>query len=74
VKLKELDYKTEFYWKGERYTQVVRPKFPRGKFNIVCRPSFGQGEWIDMPGGREVKPVFRIGNSMEQIQGPKQIS
>lgn len=60
MKLRELSYKTEFFWEGVRYTQVIRPKFPLGKFIVVCRPSRDQGKWVDMPANREVKPVLTL--------------
>lgn len=64
MKLKELDYQTEFYWKGTRYRQLIRPKKPKGKFKVTC---FVSGDWggdlIDMPSGREVKPVIKAVNT-----------
>ena len=58
--LKQLLYETDFYWKGVRYTQVIRPKSSKGRFVIVCRPARGQGKWIDMPWDTEVKPVLTL--------------
>lgn len=61
MKLKDIEYKTEFYWKGDRYKQVIRPKAISGKCVIVCRPKNDPcGDWIDMPAGREVKPVIKF--------------
>jgi len=64
MKLKDIDYQTEFYWKGKRYKQLIRPKKPKGKFSVVCclSPTWGE-EWVRMPGGREVKPVIKPVNT-----------
>lgn len=60
MKLKDVPYRYDFYWNGERYKQVLRPKFQRGKFNVVCRLlSDPYSKWVDMPSGRQVKPVVR---------------
>lgn len=60
MKLRDIPYSCEFYWKGERYTQVIRPRVTKGKFTVVCRLSKTfDGDWVDMPGGREIKPVIR---------------
>ncbi len=63
MKLKDIKYETKFIWKHKNYTQVIRPKNPVGAFYVVCRPSRGQGEWIDMPAGRVIKPVVTAGIS-----------
>ena len=58
VRLKDVPYEFDFYWKGDRYRQFVRPKFPEGAFTIVCyKPP--QGLHVDMPSGRNVKPIIR---------------
>ena len=67
MKLKDIDYQTEFYWKGQRYKQVIRPKkqYVKNKaFKIVCclSPTYGE-PWVDMPSGREVKPVIKTVNA-----------
>lgn len=59
--LKHVPYEIDFFWKGTRYTQVIRPKRAKGKFIIVCRPTRTlYGECIDMPAGRKVKPVLNL--------------
>jgi len=57
--LKQVSFEDDFFWKGVRYTQVIRPKTTKGKFIIVCRPTREPcGKWVDMPAGRKVKPVI----------------
>jgi len=63
--LKELSFETDFFWKGKRYTQVIRSKKTKrkfkGAFSVVCRLTRDPcGEWIDMPAGRKVKPVIKL--------------
>jgi len=61
MKLKDIEYEVDFYWKGNRYTQVIRPKVLPRKCVIACRPTKDPcAEWVDMPAGREVKPVIRM--------------
>jgi hypothetical protein len=62
MRLKDISYKVEFYWKGKRYRQVVRPINPKkGVFTIACRLAESlDSEWIDMPSGRKIKPVIRL--------------
>jgi len=59
--IKSISYDTDFYWRGNRYTQVIRPKKPNNKFSILCRLFADPcGEYIDMPAGRKVKPVVKL--------------
>jgi hypothetical protein len=68
--LKQLSYETDFFWKGSRYTQVIRPKKPKGKFLITCRPTRNPcGEWLDMPAGRKVKPVLKFVSPHLTVRG-----
>ena len=60
MKLKDLKFKDEFYWKGTRYKQLIRPINQPGKFTIICTVSTGEGGWLEMPAGRNVKPIIRI--------------
>jgi len=63
MRLGDVPYKTDFYWKGKRYHQIIRPKNPPKKaFTVVVMlwRDHGSG-WIDMPSCREVKPVVRAG-------------
>ena len=58
MKLKDVPYGQDFYWKGKRYRQFIRPKYPEGAFKVTCyQPP--QGECVGMPSGRDVKPVVR---------------
>nr|WP_136252853.1 hypothetical protein [Ningiella ruwaisensis] len=58
--IRSLNFKDRFFWKGQKYMQVLRPKKPESnKFYVVCAP-LPQGEWLDMPAGRKVKPIIRI--------------
>jgi hypothetical protein len=69
MKLNALPYKYDFYWKGNRYIQVIRPKKPiHNAFKIVCRPYNDPcAKWIDFPSGRAVKPVCSINEFMNKI-------
>jgi len=59
--LGKIPFSQRFYWKGNKYRQLLRPKHPINKsFVIICCPDKGQGAWVDMPSGRRVKPVIRI--------------
>ncbi len=61
VLLKEIPYETQFYWKGKRYKQLIRPKQPKGSFTIVCYPIKEPfAEWVTMPAGRVIKPVVKV--------------
>ena len=66
MKLSEIPYEADFYWKGQRYGQVIRPKNPPSKtFIVVCRLRNDErngnfSSWVDMPSGRKVKPVIRM--------------
>jgi len=60
-RLKDIPYKTEFYWKGKRYRQFMRPKFPEGNFTVLCYLAKSyDNPIVKMPGGRLIKPVVRV--------------
>jgi len=60
-----ITYDTDFYWKGDRYKQVIRPKGLSGRgFNVICRKKkLPFCAWVNMPSGRIVKPVMRVENN-----------
>jgi len=59
--IKNIPFAQDFYWKGKRYKQLVRPKFPKGCFTVACvEAGCGHSEWFNMPSGRKVKPIVRI--------------
>lgn len=61
ITIKSIPYEQNFYWKGKRYKQLIRPKFPKGCFTVVCVEVLnGNSEWLEMPSGRKVKPIVRI--------------
>lgn len=61
VLLKEIPYEMQFYWKGRRYKQILRPKHKKGSFKIVCYEiNLPDGEWLSMPSGRVIKPVIKV--------------
>lgn len=63
MKLKDVPYEFDFYWKGKRYRQFIRPRpehQPKRAFKITCYLTGEQSDYVDMPSGREVKPVVRI--------------
>lgn len=58
MKLKDVPYDDDFYWKGDRYRQFVKPKKAKGAFKVTCyQPPMGK--YIQMPSGRDVKPIIR---------------
>jgi hypothetical protein len=60
MKLKDIKYEGDFYWKGKRYRQVIRPKvMPRKCIIVCCITKDPCADWVDMPAGREVKPVLK---------------
>lgn len=59
-KIKDIPFVKNFYWKGKRYKQLIRSKFPKGCFTVVCAEvGNGNSEWFNMPSGRKVKPIVR---------------
>lgn len=59
--IKSIPYEQDFYWQGKRYRQVIRPKNPKGKFNIIVRLADNPcRDWLEMPSGRKVKPIVRV--------------
>lgn len=62
VSIKDIPYEQQFYWKGNKYMQVIRPQKPRGPFVIyACDVTLGFEMCVKMPSGRKVKPVVRVG-------------
>ncbi len=64
MKLKDVPFESEFYWKGKRYRKFIQPRpefMPKKAFKIPCYLVREQAYYIDMPSGREVKPMVRYG-------------
>ena len=62
--IRQLSYKTDFYWKGDRYRQLVRakviPGHPKPK-DVFCYKLYDIfGKSVYMPLGRTVKPVIKL--------------
>jgi hypothetical protein len=65
ITIKDIPYEQQFYWKGVRYKQIIRPKNPEGKFHIYAYDvSSGNSEWLKMPSGRKIKPVTRCSSEI----------
>lgn len=66
ITIRQIPYKTDFYWKGDRYTQVIRPKVLPDNLkpkNVICSKKYHISDgFFEMPLGRKVKPVIRIKN------------
>lgn len=63
ITIRQISYETDFYWKGERYKQVIRMKDPKSKAKIICRKARDPcSDYVEMPPGRVIKPVIRIKN------------
>lgn len=63
--IRQLSYHTDFYWKGDRYRQLVRVKFKKSKNPVLCYKLYNPyDERVEMPLGRTVKPVikFKLGD------------
>lgn len=61
AKLKDISYETDFYWKGRKYKQLIRPKSPKGSYSILCMIKGDYaGVFVEMPSGRQVKPIIRV--------------
>ena len=61
MKLADLNYETNFYWKGDRYVQFMRPRNPPKTFSVLCYVKNDPcGPYFDMPSGRKVKPVIEV--------------
>ena len=57
--IKNLPHGSRFYWKGKKFQISLSPKNPPGKsWTIVCS-EYPQGDLVDMPSGRKVKPVVK---------------
>ncbi|WRQ13068.1 hypothetical protein [Vibrio phage vB_VpM-pA2SJ1] len=63
VKLKDTPHGSLFWWKGKKWVSLIRPKNPinPNKYEIVCG-EHPQGDWVNMPANRKVKPIIRIKN------------
>jgi hypothetical protein len=59
MKLKDLDYDQLFYWSGRKWKQMVRLKIDPPRAFTICCAEHPQGGWVDMPSGRNVKPIIR---------------
>ncbi len=62
--IRSLEFKTDFYWKGDRYRQLIRmrnlPNLPKPR-SVTCYKLHKQfEERVEMPLGRKVKPVYRL--------------
>ena len=59
-----IDLKTGdlFLWKGRKYKIFLKLKHPTKAYKIPCYEP-PQGECVDMPSGRKVKPIIRITNN-----------
>jgi len=58
MKLSDVPYDLDFYWKGERYVQCIKAKKPNSGATCYKKNS-PSGPFWDMPAGRIVKPVIR---------------
>ena len=66
--IRQLLYKTDFYWKGDRYRQLVRVKDKKSKAPVLCYKLYNPYQArVEMPLGRTVKPVikFKLGELNE---------
>ena len=54
----DVPYEQNFYWKGERYVQFIKAKTMRA--SAVCyKHNDPGGQTYDFPAGRVVKPVLK---------------
>ena len=61
MKVCEVPYDVDFYWKGERYVQFIKAK--KVKSSAICyKKKDICGPCYDFPAGRIVKPVVRVGS------------
>jgi len=63
VTIRSLEFKTDFYWKGDRYRQLIRLRvlswLPKPK-SVTCYKLHEPFEdRVEMPLGRKVKPVIK---------------
>lgn len=69
--IRSIPYATDFYWKGIRYTQVIRPKTlpgqPKPKVVICSKKHDICDGFFEMPLGIKVKPVIRINNAEKKV-------
>jgi len=60
MRLGDLDYDKNFYWKGKRYVQFMRPRNKTKGCMILCYAKTDIYTNINMPSGRQVKPVLTM--------------
>ena len=60
MRLRDMSYGTDFYYKGVRYRQLIRPRNPECKnFRVICtHAKDGNSQWYSIRASREVKPVY----------------
>ena len=59
MKLKDVPYETDFFYKGKKWVQFIRPKMPNRKiFHIICYlKSDPCSERVEIKSNVEVKPI-----------------
>ena len=60
--IKQIPYKVDFYWKGDRWRQLIRVKDKKSKAPVLCYKLYSPHERNDMPLGRTIKPVIKLAN------------
>lgn len=65
MKVCDVPYDVDFYWKGERYVQWMKAK--KVKSRAICyKKKDPAGKHYDFPAGRIVKPVVNNLNRREK--------
>lgn len=61
ITIREIPYKVDFYWKGDRWRQFIRAKNPKTKARVMCYKVYGKWDsYVEMPLNRKVKPVIKL--------------
>lgn len=67
MRIRDIPYEVGFYWKGNKYRQIIRLKEMPRRCTVVCAiVGDMDGDWVDMPSGRLVKPVITL-KSQERV-------
>ncbi len=60
MRLGEIAFEFDFFWKGVRYTQVIRPKYVEDLYTIVCRQARSlETPYLYFTSDTEIKPVLK---------------
>jgi len=68
MKLGDVAYEKDFYWKGKRYVQFLRVKnmTSKGSFKVTCYEKANRCNYVEIPSYFRVKPVISISELIDK--------